>query len=59
MTNMTLGFRLEQATLGAARLREVQSSCAHLTDSKRRDYLRSELARIIAGVPEGQRPGLL
>lgn len=50
--------QLHDATFSAARLREIQSSSAHLPASKRRDYLRTELRRVAGEVPECERFGL-
>ena len=44
---------------GADRLRSLQSSSAHLTEEKRRDYLRQELLEIAQGFPEGERAARL
>jgi hypothetical protein len=44
---------------GADRLRSLQSSSAHLTGEKRRDYLRQELLEMVQGFPEGERAARL
>lgn len=44
---------------GAERLRSLQSSSAHLTEEKRRDYLRQELLEMAQGFPEGERASRL
>lgn len=44
---------------GAERLRSLQSSSAHLSGEKRRDYLRQELLEMVQGFPEGERAARL
>ena len=46
-------------SISAGRLREIQSSSAHLPASKRRDYLRAELANLVDQLPADERLGQL
>jgi len=41
--------------ISAERLRKLQSSSAHLPDTRRRDYLRSELRKAVEELPESER----